>query len=178
MGVRVLIVDDVVCSRHLVKRGLELLGHMVFDVGNGSEAAAKLDKESFDLIVVDLLIPGKQGFELFNQMARTSGAPIFAMTSNIDEFFLKKAVMFGFKEVIRKPVNFDHFKSLIEKHCLKDGSRSSKVQLTIPQYILDAAQAEAQKAKVPVEAFLGDALTKMFSPQNTPAPEQPEAVSA
>lgn len=178
MGVRVLIVDDVVCSRHLVKRGLEFLGHIVFDVGSGTEATAKLEKESFDLIVIDLLIPGKQGFEAFNQMARASGIPIFALTANIDENYIKKAIHFGLKEVIRKPVNFEHFKALIEKHCSKDGSRASKVQLTIPQHILDAAQEQAQKAKVPVEAFLGDALTRMFAPQNVAAQEQTEPVSA
>src|ERR1700759_4858741 len=103
MGARVLIIDDVVCSRHLVKRGLELAGHLVFDGSTAAESAAILKRESLDLIMIDMLMPAKSGFEHFNQIMRGSGIPIFALTSGIDENFIKKAVLYGYKEVLRKP---------------------------------------------------------------------------
>lgn len=182
MGARVLIVDDVVCSRHLVKRGLEPQGHTVFDVGTAAEAIAILKKESIELIVIDLLMPAKEGFEQFNQLARASGIPIFALTVNIDESYIKKAVLYGIKEMLRKPLNFDHFNTLIEKHCTKQANRSSKIQITVTQSVLDAVQAEASKANLPLEVFLNASLSKLFAPApaEAPAVEAPvaEPVSA
>ncbi len=178
MGARVLIVDDVVCSRHLVKRGLEPQGHTIFDVGTAAESIAILKKESIDVIVIDLLMPAKEGFEQFNQLARASGIPIFALTVNIDESYIKKAVLYGIKELLRKPLNFEHFNTLIEKHCPNKANRASKIQLTLPQSVLDAAQAEATKANLPLEAFLNASLSKMFAPSAVEAPAVAEAAVA
>lgn len=181
MGARVLIVDDVVCSRHLVKRGLEPQGHTIFDVGTAAEAIAILKKESIDVIVMDLLMPAKEGFEQFNQLARASSIPIFALTVNIDESYIKKAVIYGIKELLRKPLNFDHFNTLIEKHCVNKHNRSSKIQITVPQSVLDAAQAEAAKANLPLEVFLNASLSKLFAPATVEAPvaeAAPEPVTA
>lgn len=170
MGARVLIIDDVVCSRHLVKRGLEPNGHTVFDVGTAAESVAILKKESIDLIVIDMLMANKDGFEALTHLARATGIPVFAVTAGIDESCIKKAVQYGFKEMIRKPLNFEHFNTLVDKHCSKKTDRSSKIHLSLPQSIINAAQAEAAKANVPLETFLGETLAKMFAPQNVEAP--------
>ena len=75
-GVRVLIVDDEADSRELVGRFLHAAGATVQTAGSAAEALRALDKETFDVIVSDLAMPGEDGLALVGAVrARASGRP-------------------------------------------------------------------------------------------------------
>jgi CheY-like chemotaxis protein len=64
MAKRVLIIDDSKISRGMLQSSLEEAGIQATAVGDGKEALVRLDKEIFDLIVLDLILPGLDGFGL------------------------------------------------------------------------------------------------------------------
>jgi two-component system, sensor histidine kinase and response regulator len=60
---RILVVEDNAVNERLVVRLLEKRGHRVVVAGNGKEAVSALEKEAFDLILMDVQVPEMDGFE-------------------------------------------------------------------------------------------------------------------
>lgn len=176
MGIRILILDDVVCARQLVKNGLEAAGHQVFESTSAQDAFKVFERETIDLIVADLHMASKEGFEYFDRAVKTARTPTFATTSGLEENYLRKAILYGFKEVLKKPLNFEHFGALIVKHCAAaSNGRMVKIQAKVAQPVLEAIQFAAKAVNAPLEEFIGQELTKMFT---QPAIEPPAPLTA
>lgn len=67
---RVLVVDDSVTYREYLRQELQGWGAVVRTAGNASEALAALEREGFDAVIVDLVLPGIDGMELCAEAAR------------------------------------------------------------------------------------------------------------
>ena len=85
--VRILAVDDVLTNRLLVQQKLEQLGHRVILAASGTEALDRLKYHHFDLILLDVQMPGLDGFEVtrrIRERERNTGkrTPIIAMTAH------------------------------------------------------------------------------------------------
>jgi PAS domain S-box-containing protein len=104
-GIRVLIVDDEADGRELVGRFLDAAGATVQAAGSAAEALAVLDKETFDVIVSDLAMPGEDGLALVGAV-RTRGirTPMVALTAHAGAQMRIRALMAGFSTYIAKPV--------------------------------------------------------------------------
>ncbi len=59
----ILIVDDEELMRKMIAKSLLRLGYRINEAGDGFEALALLEKQPFDLIIMDLIMPGKGGIE-------------------------------------------------------------------------------------------------------------------
>lgn len=83
---RVLVIDDVDMNRYVAESLLKRSGHVVTSVASGPEAIETLRKESFDLILMDLQMPGMDGYAAalaIQEMPGTAGStPIVALTAN------------------------------------------------------------------------------------------------
>jgi CheY-like chemotaxis protein len=83
-GLRILVVEDDPNHRKLARQVLEDCGHVVTDADDGEEALAHLDTRDYDLVVLDMRLPGMDGRE-FIRRVRHSGReyadiPIIVMT--------------------------------------------------------------------------------------------------
>src|SRR5262245_8736073 len=65
---RILVADDEAGIREFLADALELDGHEVVKAANGDEAARLLDQRSFDLVLTDLKMPGKDGMMLVRKV--------------------------------------------------------------------------------------------------------------
>ena len=120
---RILMVEDDPISAALATHLLSELEADVTIVGKGEEAVALFEAETeFDLVLMDLYLPGISGFATTEQIRATDHycnrrIPIIALTSNAlmesKEQFLKKS---GFTDYITKPVRKDSFPALIKQH--------------------------------------------------------------
>jgi CheY-like chemotaxis protein len=63
-----LVVDDDALNRDMLTRRLERLGYRVAGAENGREAVEKLRREPFDLLLLDVVMPIMNGFELLEQL--------------------------------------------------------------------------------------------------------------
>ena len=77
----ILIVDDDRRIRELLKRYLSESGYRVTAAEHAAEARARLQGMSFDLIVLDVMMPGESGLDLTRDLRRTSSVPILMLTA-------------------------------------------------------------------------------------------------
>jgi two-component system, chemotaxis family, sensor kinase CheA len=84
MGKRILIIDDSKLSREMTRMTLEQGGFSVDGVGSANEALEKLKGDPYDLVILDLILPGLDGFT-FLEMLRNSdtfkNVPVMVLSS-------------------------------------------------------------------------------------------------
>src|SRR5215472_16787437 len=105
---RVLVVDDIAANRDLLERRLTREGHQVVPVENGAGALDLLLAENFDLILLDLMMPGMSGFEVLCRLksnSRTRHIPVI-MISALDELdSAVRCIEAGAEDYLPKPFN-------------------------------------------------------------------------
>src|SRR5271155_2976430 len=79
-----LVVDDDRRIRDLLSRFLQREGYRVTTAQNAADARAKLDGLSFDLLVLDVMMPGETGFDLAKALRETSQVPILMLTARAE----------------------------------------------------------------------------------------------
>ena len=104
---RILVVDDEVLLRKLVRKMLEEVGHQVAEATNGNEALAMVERTPPDLVIMDVLMPEREGIETIASLRRAKSAiPILAISgggrTRMTEF-LTVAEKFGAQGSLRKP---------------------------------------------------------------------------
>jgi two-component system phosphate regulon response regulator OmpR len=98
-----LVVDDDRRIRDLLSRYLAREGFRVTTAGNAAEARAKLDCLSFDLLVLDVMMPGESGFDLAKAIRTTSAVPILMLTARDESEDRIKGLELGADDYVAKP---------------------------------------------------------------------------
>ncbi len=80
----ILVVDDDRRIRELIKRYLSENGYRISTAENAAEARARLAGLTFDLLVVDVMMPGESGLELTTSLRRQSNVPILMLTARTE----------------------------------------------------------------------------------------------
>ncbi len=103
---RVLVVDDDPDVRALVELKLRLEGLEVVSVASGEEALAMLSVESFDLVVLDLMMPGVDGIEVcrrIRERPETADLPVIMLTARAQETDVERGLTVGATDYVTKP---------------------------------------------------------------------------
>lgn len=111
---RVLVVDDDADACHIMSHVLTHLGHEPVCIQDSVEALPRLLGEHFDVVLLDLVMPGLSGFDLLR--AATSGAAPPAAVIAVSAFheFRHKAAEVGFHAFVEKPVEVTKLRPLLE----------------------------------------------------------------
>lgn len=96
----ILIVEDEVPINTLIKKNLELVGHKCFAVYDGQAAIDALKSHSYDLILLDVMLPGLDGFEVFEKI---SGVPAIFLTARSSLSDRLKGLTMGADDYLTKP---------------------------------------------------------------------------
>ena len=99
----VLVVDDEVRIRDLVRRYLEHEGHQVLTAGSGAEALEVAGHTAVDLIVLDLRLPDITGEEVAAEIRTSSDVPILMLTAKVDERDRIHGLEVGADDYVTKP---------------------------------------------------------------------------
>ncbi len=100
--IRILIVDDERPIANLIKMSLTKAGYACACVYDGLAAADILEKETFDLILLDIMLPGATGFELMDYI-RPLGVPVIFLTAKGDIADRVHGLKIGAEDYIVKP---------------------------------------------------------------------------
>jgi adenylate cyclase len=107
-GNHVLVVDDNAANRDLLSRRLQREGYRVTSVADGAAALASISAESFDLVLLDLMMPGMSGFEVLCRLkaeGSTRHIPVI-MISALDELdSTVRCIEAGAEDYLPKPFN-------------------------------------------------------------------------
>jgi two-component system, OmpR family, phosphate regulon response regulator OmpR len=103
---RLLLVDDDVRLRELLQRYLQSQGFDARGVGDAVQLRQALDRGHFDLIVLDLMLPGENGLEICRRLRGQGDAtPIVMLTAKGDEIDRIVGLEIGADDYVPKPVN-------------------------------------------------------------------------
>lgn len=104
MSRHILVVDDEVRIREVVQYALEREGFRVSGVGDGLEALDALRHASdYDLVVLDVMLPGMDGLELCRRVRATSKVPILFLSARSDEIDRVLGLELGGDDYLTKP---------------------------------------------------------------------------
>jgi CheY-like chemotaxis protein len=102
--IRVLVVDDDLSCRVLASLLLEKAGYSPSAVGSVARALERLEDDGADLVLTDLVMPGRGGLDLLASLRESKAAPpTLAMTGSDDEALAGRALELGARGVLRKP---------------------------------------------------------------------------
>ena len=103
----ILICDDDELYREIAGAAFNDSGHQIVFATNGDEAAAMIAATPFDVLITDLVMPGKDGLELIKDLRRSaSSIVVLAMTAGLASLkdpLLIAASAFGADDVLQKP---------------------------------------------------------------------------
>ncbi|MFA5070723.1 MAG: response regulator transcription factor [Patescibacteria group bacterium] len=99
---KILIVEDEESIREVMKKYLELAGFSVDEAGSGEVAMVKFN-DTFDLVILDLNLPNRDGLEVCRNIRQKSKVPIIMVTARIEEPDELKGLTIGADDYIKKP---------------------------------------------------------------------------
>ena len=134
---RILVVDDDKHTRFFIKEALELENYIVFCAKDSQEALAIYEKEYIDLMIVDIMMPGVNGYELTKQLRLTNKDLLVLMISAKQ---LPEDRKLGFKagidDYMSKPIDAEelllHIKVLLHR-----AKGTSEKKITVGDVVLD-----------------------------------------
>src|SRR5947209_6048595 len=100
---RILLAEDEVVLRDFVSRNLRARGFEVVEVSNGVEALAVWERESVHLLILDIMMPRMDGFEVCQRVREHSGVPIIVLTALDAESHKVTALDLGADDYLTKP---------------------------------------------------------------------------
>src|SRR5579871_4917913 len=98
-----LVVDDDSRIRELLSRFLQREGYRVTTAKDADDARAKLDGLAFDLLILDVMMPGESGFELAKFVRGTSQVPILMLTARAETEHRINGLQIGADDYVAKP---------------------------------------------------------------------------
>ena len=126
MSKKVLVVDDEKLIVKGIRFSLEQDGMEVTCAYDGEEALTLAKAEKFDIILLDVMLPGLTGFEVCQQIRDFSNVPIIMLTAKGDDMDKILGLEYGADDYITKPFNILEVKARIKAIMRRSGSASKE----------------------------------------------------
>jgi len=124
---RVLVVDDDPTTTLLLRRLLEEDGYAVDTAATGEDARVLANVNSYDGMVLDLMLPDGHGIPLIQELRRGGrDLPVLVLTGTTDRATTVRALDAGADDYLTKPIQFDEFKARIRALVRRGGAKRSE----------------------------------------------------
>ena len=109
----ILVVDDELAIVRLVRAKLQADGYAVVTAARGEEALALLEDQRPDLVILDLMMPGMDGFETLRHLREQSQLPIIMLTARAGDADKLRGLQSGADDYVTKPFNPDELSARV-----------------------------------------------------------------
>ena len=99
----ILVVDDEVRIRSIIKKYAEFEGHTVSEAGDGMEAVLLCRQNNYDLIIMDIMMPELDGFSACREIRKISQTPIIMLSARGEEYDKINGFELGIDDYVMKP---------------------------------------------------------------------------
>jgi len=99
----ILVVDDEPRMARFVRMNLELEGYIISTAANGTEALAKVREELPDLVLLDVMMPEMDGYEVLERIRQISSVPVIMLTVKAEEVDKVRGLELGADDYVTKP---------------------------------------------------------------------------
>ena len=100
---KLLICDDESRLRVVLRRYAQFEGHEVGEAGNGAEAIAACREQQFDIIIMDVMMPGMDGFQAVKEIRRFTSTPVIMLSAKGEEYDKILGFEAGIDDYVMKP---------------------------------------------------------------------------
>jgi two-component system, OmpR family, response regulator len=147
---RVLLVEDEPRLAATLSRGLKAEGFVVVPVDTGIEGLHEAIENSFDVVVLDVMLPGLSGYEVLRRMrARDVWTPVLMLTAKDGEYDQTDAFDLGADDYLTKPFSFRVLVARL-RALVRRGAPERPVILTAGSLSLDPARHTVQRGSTPI----------------------------
>lgn len=113
---RLLLVDDEETLRLLARHQLEENGYSVDEAESGEQAIEKLQNDRFDVVILDIRMPGMDGMEVLKHIKANNFADRVVMLTGVDELKIARTSLdLGADDFLTKPYDFKNLLACIER---------------------------------------------------------------
>lgn len=109
----ILIVDDEPAIARLARAKLQTDGYAVATTTNGADALAYIEEDRPDLVVLDVMMPGMDGFEVLRRIRKTSQLPVILLTARTTDTDKLTGLHGGADDYMTKPFNPDELSARV-----------------------------------------------------------------
>ncbi|OBH29574.1 DNA-binding response regulator [Mycobacterium sp. E342] len=147
---RVLLVEDEARLSATLARGLEAEGFVVVNVGTGVDGLREAIENSFDVVVLDIMLPGQSGYEVLRRMrARNVWTPVLMLTAKDGEYDETDAFDLGADDYLTKPFSFRVLVARL-RALVRRGVPERPAALTAGSLVLDPARHTVHRDSTPI----------------------------
>ena len=175
---RLLVVDDNEMNRDLLSRRLSKKGYLVQTAEGGREALDVIEDEAFDLVLLDIMMPGMDGMEVLERIRVDHGPdelPVIMATAKTDSEDIVAALKHGANDYVTKPFDFPVVLARVQTQLAvkqgrdalatahhrmkKDLEAAARIQQTLlPSQEIDIPGVRCAWRYVPCDELAGDTL--------------------
>lgn len=147
---RVLIVEDEKKTAAFLRQGLEEAGFSVEVAGDGERALELFRSDAFDLLIVDVMLPKKDGWELVRELRATgSRTPVIFLTARDEVSDRVKGLELGADDYLVKPFAFSELMARV-RSLLRRSTAAAEDQLRVADLEIDTKRNRAMRAGQPL----------------------------
>jgi CheY-like chemotaxis protein len=158
---RVLHVDDDALNLRVVEEILKAFGHVAVAASSGLEALEHLRHQAFDLVLLDIHMPGMTGIDVLKQLRAATGperaTPVIALTADVFTLRPDEYLQLGFNDFVSKPILVSGLLAAITKVAASPAASAASVSQTLrrsddrsPQGDGGATRLRAQSSSDPL----------------------------
>ena len=144
---RVLVVDDEADIRGLLRDLLERAGHSVVEAADGREGLRLFHAEQPDLVILDVSMPGFDGWQTLERIRELSSVPVLMLTARTQEMDKVRGLRAGADDYVTKPFGRQELLARVEAHLRRQPSEPAHEPTYSDAHVLiDFAQRSVRAA--------------------------------
>ncbi|MCL4489813.1 MAG: response regulator transcription factor [Chloroflexi bacterium] len=145
---KILVVDDEPHLVKLVRSNLEAQHFKVITAMDGVSSLAMVEKEGPDLVILDIMLPGMDGFDVLQKIREFSSVPVVMLTAKDQDVDVVKGLSLGADDYVKKPFSVHELLARVEA-VLRRAGPGEDVQAR-PPFVVDDFEMDFQQRKVTV----------------------------
>ncbi|HEY4850895.1 MAG TPA: response regulator transcription factor [Streptosporangiaceae bacterium] len=148
MNESLLLVEDDASIGEIASIGLKAGGYRVATAVDGREALARLRAESFDAVILDVMLPSLDGFEVCREVRKFSRVPIVMLTARTDTIDVVVGLESGADDYVTKPFEMAELTARVRAVLRRASAPAGQAAISVGDVEIDPAAFTARKGGV------------------------------
>lgn len=145
MDERVLLVEDDASIREVTALGLQRAGFRVATAADGRGGLARARQPVFDLVVLDVMLPELDGFEVCRELRKTSRVPVLMLTARTDTVDVVVGLESGADDYLKKPFEVPELVARVRALLRRSAAEPPETVLSVGPLEIDPARFTARR---------------------------------
>ena len=159
---RILVVDDEARIRELIRKYAEFEGHSVSEASDGLSAVHMCRQNSYDIVIMDVMMPELDGFSACREIRKTSDVPILMLSARGEEYDRINGFQLGIDDYVTKPFSPKELMLRIEAILKRVGRASKSDETAFEIYETEGLSVNFTSRTVTVDGVRTDLSPKEY----------------